>query len=95
MEKSEDAMPRTTKALLCAVLVIMLTSCAHQPAPDAYDPPSFFTGLFNGFTIFFSLIGSIFWDVRIYAFPNNGGWYDFGFFLGAVSWIGAYEVVRR
>jgi len=36
----------------------------------------------------FSLIGSIFTDVRIYAFPNSGGWYDFGFFLGAASFLG-------
>jgi hypothetical protein len=32
--------------------------------------------------------GSIFTDVRIYAFPNSGGWYDFGFFLGAASFFG-------
>jgi len=23
-------------------------------------------------------------DVAIYAVPNNGGWYDFGYFLGIV-----------
>jgi hypothetical protein len=20
-----------------------------------------------------------FWDIRVYAFPNGGGWYEFGF----------------
>ena len=29
-------------------------------------------------------------DVAVYAVPNNGGWYDFGYFLGiAVFGIGA------
>ncbi len=23
-------------------------------------------------------------DVAVYAVPNNGGWYDFGFFIGIV-----------
>ena len=23
-------------------------------------------------------------NIAIYAVPNNGGWYDFGFFLGIV-----------
>ena len=30
-------------------------------------------------------IGSLFSDaIAVYAVPNNGGWYDFGFFLGIV-----------
>lgn len=23
-------------------------------------------------------------DVAVYAVPNNGGWYDFGYFIGVV-----------
>jgi hypothetical protein len=42
----------------------------------------------HGFTILFSLIGSTFTDYRIYAFPNSGGWYDFGYFLGAAMFLG-------
>jgi len=69
---------------------LLLASCATQPAPDALDPPGFFSGLWNGFTIFFALIGHLFDDsIRIYAFPNSGGWYDFGFFLGACIFGGA------
>jgi hypothetical protein len=45
-------------------------------------------GLWHGFIIFFSLIGSIFTDIRVYAFPNSGGWYDFGFVLGAAAFLG-------
>jgi hypothetical protein len=74
---------------------LLLAGCATQPAPIADNPPGFFMGLWNGFTIFFSLIGSIFWNVRIYAFPNSGGWYDFGFFLGVGSWCGAFGARNR
>ena len=65
-----------------------LSSCAIQPPVTAFDPPGFFSGLVHGFLIFFSLIASIFTDHRIYAFPNSGGWYDFGFFLGASTFLG-------
>ena len=65
-----------------------IASCATQPTPNAYDPPGFLMGIVHGFCILFSLIGSIFTDVRIYAFPNAGGWYDFGFFLGAAFLLG-------
>jgi len=68
---------------------LLIVSCAHQPAPDAYDPPGFFSGLWNGFTAFFALIGHLFDNsIRIYAFPNSGGWYDFGFFIGASAFGG-------
>jgi hypothetical protein len=36
-------------------------------------------GLLHGFLMMFSFIGSLFTDVRIDAFPNSGGWYDFAF----------------
>ena len=80
------------KLILCIVLVactITLVSCAHQPTPEAYDPPGFWLGLWNGFTILFALVGHLFDSgIRIYAFPNTGGWYDFGFFLGAAAFLG-------
>jgi len=74
--------------LVFALTILLLAGCASQPAPEVNDPPGFFSGLLHGFLMLFSLIGSIFTDVRIYAFPNSGGWYDFGFFLGASSFLG-------
>lgn len=67
---------------------LIVSACAHQPTPAAYDPPGFFSGLWHGFIILFSLIGSIFSDIRIYAFPNSGGWYDFGFCIGVTAFFG-------
>jgi len=72
---------------LCLV-VLALWGCAHQPSPSAYDPPGFFSGLLHGFLILFSFIGSLFADVRIYSFPNSGGWYDFGYLIGASMFLG-------
>lgn len=74
---------------------ILLTGCATQPAPLDTDTPGFFSGLLHGFLIFFSLIGSLFTDYRIYAFPNSGGWYDFGYFLGAASALGGTAAGAR
>jgi hypothetical protein len=71
-----------------APLALLLSSCAGQPAPSAHDAPGFFMGFLHGLIALFSLIGSIFWDIRVYAYPNYGGWYDFGFVLGAACFFG-------
>src|SRR6266404_7067682 len=76
-------------ALACVIAIALLISgCAHQPKPLAYEPPGFWSGLLHGFLILFSFIGSLFTDVRIYAFPNSGGWYDFGYLIGASMFLG-------
>lgn len=45
-------------------------------------------GLVHGFLIVFSMIGSFFGDVRIYAFPNAGTIYDLGYLIGAMMSLG-------
>jgi hypothetical protein len=57
-----------------------IAACATQPSPGA--APGFFMGMLHGLFAPFSLVGSLFWDVRIYAFPNSGFGYDLGFVLG-------------
>jgi hypothetical protein len=82
---------------IALLLVLVATGCAHQPPPALPDPPGFFSGLLHGFLMLFSFIGSIFPDVRIYAFPNSGFGYDLGFLIGASSFLGggARGVRRR
>jgi len=67
---------------------VLLASCASQPSPTAYAPPGFFMGILHGFLILFSFIGSIFMDIRMYAFPNSGVMYDFGYLIGASMFLG-------
>jgi hypothetical protein len=82
-------LPRLVLFVALCSLVALLTSCAHQPQPPAYDHlPGFWSGLLHGFLILFSFVGSLFSDVRIYSFPNSGGWYDFGYLLGATIFLG-------
>ncbi len=70
------------RAALVAAALLLLAACAHQPGPLAPDAPGLLVGFFHGFIAIISLIGSIFLDVRIYAFPNDGFWYDLGFVIG-------------
>ena len=67
-------------------LLLLLAACAAQ-VPEAVehgrDTPGFWWGLWHGFVFPFAWIGSLFDpDIAVYAVPNDGGWYDFGFFLG-------------
>ena len=79
-------MNRPMRTVAAAGLILLLAACAHQ-APDAVahaqGTPNFLHGLWHGFIFPFAWIGSLFTrDIAVYAVPNNGGWYDFGFFLG-------------
>jgi hypothetical protein len=72
---------RITVIVLAAAT--LLAACATQPAPTAFDPPGFWSGLLHGAIAPFALIASLFKEIRIYAFPNSGWWYDLGFVIGA------------
>lgn len=72
------------------VLVVVVASCAHQPPPSGGAPvPGFFLGLFHGYISLFSLIASLFFEVRVYEFPNAGFFYDLGFIIGAFAFYGS------
>ncbi|MDI1363492.1 MAG: hypothetical protein PSX79_01255 [bacterium] len=78
------------KALIGPLLLVVLCSCAHQPVADVSGAPGFWFGLVHGLIAPFALIAHLFDpEIRMYAFPNSGGWYDFGFFLGIGSLGGA------
>jgi succinate-acetate transporter protein len=79
---------RGLAVLLLLALVLSLASCATQTVPNVHRPPGFLMGLLHGFISLFSLIGSLFFDTRIYGFPNSGSGYDVGFVLGAAVFYG-------
>ena len=74
-------------AILAVIAILSLSACAATQAPDAVAPaaPGFLLGLWHGFIFPVAWLVSLFTDkVAVYAVPNNGGWYDFGYFLGIV-----------
>jgi hypothetical protein len=89
---------KTAAALAVAAL---LAACATQ-APGTVQPtaPGFLFGLWHGFIFPIAwLLSLIVPEYAVYAVPNSGGWYDFGYFLGIVvfgvgSWRGKRIVYR-
>ena len=81
---------------LVAVLVLIFTACAAGPNPAVDMPGSdgdvagFFSGLWHGIIVPFTFIISLFTEnVSVYEVHNTGGWYDFGFVLGAGTFLGS------
>jgi hypothetical protein len=74
-----------------------LAACATQSAAAvAPAAPGFLYGLWHGFVFPIAWLISLFaTEVSVYAVPNNGGWYDFGYFLGIVVFgVGARKSTR-
>lgn len=69
-----------------------LASCIHNACVATQDAhavaagaPGFWAGLWHGLIFPLAWVVSIFTNtVAVYAVPNNGGWYNFGYFLGIV-----------
>ena len=87
------------KRVVPLAAALALTACAASQQADAVAPaaPGFLLGLWHGFIFpvawFLSLVMK---DVAIYAVPNDGGWYDFGYFLGIVVFgVGAKKGGER
>ena len=94
--------------LLVLALVLLLTvSCAPGPNGMAKVPDeegqvaNFWWGLWHGIIAPITFIISLFTDrVSIYEVHNSGGWYDFGFVLGAGilfggGFLGIFRGARR
>ena len=90
---------RSSPRLFAAIgPLILLAGCAQQAASAvAPEAPGFLLGLWHGFIFPVAWILSLFMpDVSVYAVPNNGGWYDFGYFIGIVFLgVGARGARRR
>lgn len=72
--------------VLILIVMLFLTGCADSMTFEqaaVAEQAGFWFGLWNGITFPFAWVGSLFADsIAVYAINNNGGWYDFGFFLG-------------
>ncbi len=75
--------------------MVVLSACTPgaNPSVDVAaadgDLAGFFTGLWHGIIIPVTFVVSLFTEnVSIYEVHNTGGWYDFGFVLGAGTFLG-------
>jgi hypothetical protein len=72
------------------VLITIIAGCTAGPESRFLDDPAgFWAGLWHGLICVITFIISLFSDsVRMYEVNNTGGWYDFGFILGACIALG-------
>lgn len=77
------------------VLLLALSACAERPMGHAGDP-AFLRGLIDGLLAPITFVLSWFsTTIRMYAFPNIGRWYDFGFLIGISAWGSGGATVTR
>jgi len=76
--------------VLAGLVVLGIAGCAAGDSRyTAEAPAGFFTGLWHGFICVVAFVVGLFHDgVEIYERTNSGGWYDFGFLLGAAGFLG-------
>jgi hypothetical protein len=82
-----------------AATALALGACVAKQSSGAVQAsaPGFLEGLWHGFIFPVAWVFSLFVDdISVYAVPNNGGWYDFGYFLGIVVFgVGANGARKR
>ncbi|MBI4437633.1 hypothetical protein HY631_01640 [Candidatus Uhrbacteria bacterium] len=88
-------MKKTHLLFLALLGVLLIAGCAPDAnamvdtAVEGGSIAGFWLGVWHGVIIEFTFVISLFSDsVGMYEIHNNGGWYDFGFLLGAVGAIG-------
>ena len=92
-----------TVLLLSAACILGLIGCAAGPnalrgtVDSGGSLAGFWLGLWHGMILPVSFIISLFSDkVTIYEVHNSGGWYNFGFLLGAAMvWGGGGAATSR
>ena len=86
-----------------AILLLILTACFPGENPsqgelsDYGKSAGFLKGLWHGIIAPFTFIVSLFTEnINMYEVHNNGGWYDFGFVIGAgILFSGSGRASRR
>jgi uncharacterized membrane protein HdeD (DUF308 family) len=81
-------MKRLIMAIMLVGCICLLSGCADVQHVSGLsgEPAGFWRGLWHGTILPIAFIVRLFSDdTAIYAVNNSGGWYDFGFLLGAGS----------
>lgn len=84
------------RMLVFALAAVLLAGCAPGANTVVGTPGAageiagFWLGLWHGMICRFTFVVSLFSEhVGVYEVHNTGGWYNFGFLLGASSALGA------
>jgi hypothetical protein len=98
----EDAMKCPRHVLILLVLSLVVSACVAGPNParntlrEDGSVAGFWKGLWHGVISPVTFIISLFSEsVHFYEVHNNGGWYDFGFVLGAGILAGGGSAARK
>ncbi len=88
-------MKNAFKVSIAVACLALLVACAPGPnqlvgsPDDAGTVAGFWKGLWHGFIVLFTFIGSLLSDkIQVYEVHNNGGWYNFGFVFGVMMFFG-------
>ena len=88
-----------TRVFVLVAMSLTVAACVAKQSMSAVNPaaPGFLEGVWHGFIFPIAWIVSLFTDdISVYAVPNNGGWYDFGYFVGiCFLGVGARSSKRR
>jgi hypothetical protein len=88
-----------TRVFVLVAMSLTVAACVAKQSLSAVNPaaPGFLEGVWHGFIFPVAWIVSLFTDqIAVYAVPNNGGWYDFGYFVGiCFLGVGARSSKRR
>jgi hypothetical protein len=103
MISNEEVQMNVMKVLsLVLIIIFILTSCLPGPNPTEKKPneegkvAGFWLGLWHGLLAPITFIISLFTQkVRFYEVHNSGGWYNFGFVLGAGLFLSGGILGRR
>ena len=84
---------------IITLAALALAACVATESVNAVQPnaPGFLLGVWHGFIFPVAFILSLFVDkIDVYAVPNNGHFYDFGYFVGiCFLGVGARSSRRR
>lgn len=84
------------KLISLMMLTLLLTGCASQSDVNAGEIAGFWFGLWNGITLSFALIGSMFSDNILIYYPlNKGLLYDLGYVIGIHGLTLGFRVTRK
>ena len=88
-----------TRLFVLVAMALTVAACVAKQTVASVNPaaPGFLEGVWHGFIFTVAWIVSLFTDqIAVYQVPNNGGWYDFGYFVGiCFLGVGARSSKRR